>query len=73
MLYYYIAIYVLVVEFVGTYFGVWQWHEYAFGFIPVANPPVGAVFLYVGGDILLLKVKSYMQKKQFLKAIIRVR
>ncbi|MCJ8324510.1 MAG: hypothetical protein HRU29_06380 [Rhizobiales bacterium] len=65
-LYYYVAIYVLIVEFTGTYFSVWVWDAYAIGFIPTVNPPVGAVFLYIGGDAVLLRVMRYMQKRKIL-------
>lgn len=65
-LYYYVALYVLVVEFAGTYFGVWQWQELTLGFIPTANPPVGAVFFYIGADSVLLRLMRFIDKKQFL-------
>lgn len=65
-LYYYIAIYVLIIEFAGTYFEVWQWEELAFGFIPTANPPVGAVYLYLGGDSVLLRIMRVMDKYKIL-------
>ncbi len=66
-LYYYIALYVLVIEFAGTYFGVWVWEQYVFGYIATLNPPVGAVFLYIGGDVLLLRLVSFMEKHNILK------
>lgn len=68
-LYYYVAIYVLIVEFTGTYFSVWVWDAYTFGFIPTVNPPIGAVFLYIGGDAVLLRLMRFMQKRNILKPI----
>ena len=68
-LYYYVAIYVLIVEFTGTYLNVWVWDAYALGFIPTVNPPVGAVFFYIGGDAILLRVMRFMQKTNILKPI----
>ena len=68
-LYYYVAIYVLIVEFTGTYFSVWAWDAYTLGFIPTVNPPVGAVFLYIGGDAVLLRVMRFMQRKNILQPI----
>lgn len=68
-LYYYVAIYVLIVEFTGTYFGVWAWDAYTLGFIPTVNPPVGAVYLYIGGDAVLLRVMRVMQRKNILEPL----
>lgn len=67
IMYYYISLYVLLVEFVGVYFGVWVWDSYALNIIPTVNPPVGAVFLYAGGDLLLLRLMRWIDKKQFFK------
>ncbi len=66
-LYYYIAIYVLVIVFAGTFFGVWAWEQYAFGYIATLSPPVGAVYLYLGGDGLLLRIVNFMEKNNILK------
>lgn len=44
-----------------------KWNAYTLGFIPTVNPPVGAVFLYIGGDAVLLRVMRFMQKKNILK------
>lgn len=68
-LYYYVAIIVLIVEYAGTYFGVWFWEPYAFGFIPTVNPPVGAVFLYIGGDTILLKLMRFLDRKNLIQPI----
>lgn len=65
-LYYYVAIYVLIVEFAGTCFGVWHWQPLALGFIPTANPPVGAVFFYIGADSVLLRLMRLIDKHNIL-------
>jgi len=57
-LYYFIALCVIFIELVGTYFGCWAWAAMTFGKIPAANPPMGAVFFYAGGDVLLAKIVS---------------
>ncbi len=57
-LYYFIALCVIFIELVGTYFGCWAWADKTFGVIPAANPPMGAVFFYAGGDVLLAKIVS---------------
>lgn len=57
-LYYFIALCVIFIELVGTYFGCWAWAGKTFGLIPAANPPMGAVFFYAGGDVLLAKIVS---------------
>lgn len=58
-LYYFIALCVISIELVGTYFQCWRWVPKAFGLIPAVNPPMGAVFLYAGGDVLLVKIVGY--------------
>lgn len=55
-LYYMIAVCVVFIELVGTFFGCWTWVPKTFGCIPAANPPMGAVFFYAGGDVLLAKI-----------------
>lgn len=72
-LYYYVAFYVLIVEFAGTYFGVWVWDDLALGFIPTANPPVGAVFFYIGADSVLLRIMRYIDKKNILTPLNGIR
>lgn len=57
-LYYCIALCVIFIELVGTFFGCWTWVPKIFGIIPAANPPMGAVFIYAGGDVLLAKIVS---------------
>lgn len=63
-LYYFIALCVIFIELVGTYFQCWTWIPKTFGEIPAANPPVGAVFFYAGGDVLLLKIVSVWDKRK---------
>ncbi|PCI86771.1 MAG: hypothetical protein COB24_08450 [Hyphomicrobiales bacterium] len=72
-LYYYVALYVITLEFAGTYFEVWQWQKLALGFIPTANPPVGAVFFYIGADSLLLRIMRFIDKKQILTPLNGIR
>lgn len=62
-LYYFIAICVIFIELVGTYFQCWKWVPKTFGLIPAANPPMGAVFFYAGGDVLLSKIVDYWKSK----------
>uniref|UniRef100_A0A2A4YZM2 Uncharacterized protein n=1 Tax=OCS116 cluster bacterium TaxID=2030921 RepID=A0A2A4YZM2_9PROT len=72
-LYYYVALYVVALEFAGTYFTVWQWQELTLGFIPTANPPVGAVFFYIGADSVLLRIMRFLDKKQILTPLNGIR
>lgn len=63
-LYYFIAICVIFIELVGTYFQCWKWVPKTFGLIPAVNPPMGAVFFYAGGDMLLVKIVDYWKLKR---------
>lgn len=63
-LYYFIAICVIYIELVGTYFQCWKWSPKTFEIIPAVNPPMGAVFFYAGGDVLLLKIVEYWKFKR---------
>ncbi len=63
-LYYFIALCVIFIELAGTYFQCWKWIPKTFGLIPVANPPMGAVFFYAGGDILLSKIVDIWKSKK---------
>ena len=58
-LYYFIALCVIFIELAGTYFQCWKWVPKTFGLIPTINPPMGAVFFYAGGDVLLVKIVDY--------------
>ena len=55
-MYYFIALCVIFIELVGTYFKCWSWKPTLFGGLTTANPPMGAVFFYAGGDVLLAKI-----------------
>ena len=57
--FYTIALCVIFIELVGTYFKCWTWVPKTFNLIPAANPPMGAVFFYAGGDVILAKIVSY--------------
>ena len=57
--YYSIALCVIFIELVGTFFNCWTWVPKTFGVIPAVNPPMGAVFFYAGGDVILAKIVSY--------------
>ncbi len=46
---------VLYLELVGTWFGSWLWDQEV-GILHTVNPPVGAMFIYIGGDMLLTKL-----------------
>lgn len=63
-LYYFIALCVIFIELVGTYFQCWKWDPKIFGLIPTINPPMGAVFFYAGGDVLLAKIVGYWKLKK---------
>ncbi|RZL06989.1 MAG: hypothetical protein EOO89_23700 [Pedobacter sp.] len=65
-MYYFIAICVIIIELIGTYFRCWTWSPKLFGHLSTANPPMGAVFFYAGGDVLLAKIVSIWDRK-FLK------
>jgi hypothetical protein len=62
-LYYFIALCVIFIELVGTYFQCWAWAPKTFGVIPAANPPMGAVFFYASGDVLLAKIANTWENK----------
>lgn len=62
-LYYFIALCVIFIELAGTYFQCWKWIPKTFGLIPAANPPMGAVFFYAGGDVLLVKIVEIWKNK----------
>lgn len=75
-LYYFIALCVLFIELVGTYFQCWKWVPKTFGLIPAVNPPMGAVFFYAGGDVLLVKIVEFWKSKKennFLKKIEKIK
>lgn len=55
-LYFLIALCVIYIELWGTWFGCWAWEAKISDLIPTSNPPMGVVFLYGGGDVLLAKI-----------------
>ncbi|KQC01000.1 hypothetical protein [Pedobacter sp. Hv1] len=55
-LYFLIALCVIYIELWGTWYGCWAWEAKIGGLLPTANPPMGAVFLYGGGDVLLARI-----------------
>ena len=62
--YYCIALCAVLVEFVGTGYGCWSWKPVLLGFLPAANPPLGAVFIYAGGDVILEKILFLWDKRK---------
>lgn len=63
-MYYFIALCVIFIELTGTCYKCWTWVPQVFGYIPTANPPMGAVFIYAGGDVLLAKIAALWQKRK---------
>jgi len=61
-LYFYIAFCVIFIELVGTYYGAWKWRSILYGQITTLNPPLGAVFFYAGGDVILVKLIQIYDK-----------
>jgi hypothetical protein len=61
-LYCFIALCVIFIEMAGTMLKCWWWMPRMFGIMPSANPPMGAVFFYAGGDVLLAKIVDVWQK-----------
>lgn len=62
-LYFFIALCVIFIELVGTFFGCWTWVSKTFNTISTTNPPMGAVFFYVGGDMILAKIVAFWKNK----------
>lgn len=62
-LYYLIALCVIYIELLGTGLRCWTWTPLIHGVIPTANPPVGVVFFYAGGDALLVRVVNWLDRK----------
>lgn len=68
-LYYFIALCVIYIELLGTYFQCWTWVPKTFNLIPAANPPMGAVFFYAGGDVLLAKIVMLWESKKRIQTL----
>lgn len=66
-MYSFIALCVIFIELVGTYFQCWSWIPKIFTTIPAANPPMGAIFFYAGGDVLLVKIASFWKSENNIK------
>lgn len=62
------GILVLYLELVGTYFGCWTWQADP-GIFHTLNPPVGAISIYIGGDVLLSRLlrKCLNYRRKLLK------
>jgi len=58
VIYMFMPLFVLFVEFVGTAFGCWSWAPNPFGFLSTTNPPVGSVMFYVYLDIIVMVLGS---------------
>ncbi|ANW97189.1 hypothetical protein AXE80_13220 [Wenyingzhuangia fucanilytica] len=54
---------VLYLELVGTFLGAWKWDAEQ-GIFKTVNPPLGAIFFYVGGDMLLGKVTRFSLRQR---------
>jgi len=67
--YCFIAICVIFIELAGTFFQCWKWVPRTFGLIETSNPPMGAVFFYAGGDVLLVKIVAFLESKNRIEVI----
>jgi len=65
--YCFIALCVIFIEMAGTMLKCWAWEPKMFGILSTANPPMGAVFFYAGGDVLLAKIVDIWEKKKLKK------
>lgn len=54
-LYLVVGIIVLYLELVGTRFRCWTWKEHI-SLFTTTNPPLGSIFIYIGGDVLLNRI-----------------
>lgn len=62
-LYFCIAVCVVFIELAGTWFQCWTWVPKALDRIPTANPPMGAVFFYAAGDVMLARFAAWWEKR----------
>ena len=58
VIYVFMPLLVLFVEFAGTSFGCWYWPINPFGFLSTTNPPVGSVMFYVYLDIIVVAISG---------------
>ncbi len=63
VLYFILGLHAAWVEIWGIWFGGWRYSPLMFGFIPAANPPLGMVFFYLGGDLLVGRVVRMWEKR----------
>jgi len=54
VIYMFMPIFVLFVEFVGTAFGCWSWSPKPFAILSTTNPPMGSVMFYVYLDMIVM-------------------
>jgi hypothetical protein len=62
---------VLTVELAGTAFGCWAWKGKVLGLFSTTNPPVGAMVLYVLGDILVVSAAVFVSRNALLSHVMR--
>jgi hypothetical protein len=62
-LYFFMSLWVIALELVGTYYQCWGWHPVVFKVIPTVNPPLGALVIYVCGDIVLNKLFASIDRR----------
>ncbi|WP_299660989.1 hypothetical protein [uncultured Psychromonas sp.] len=53
---------VLYLEIIGTQLGTWYWHSNWWLFTTM-NAPVGAIVIYIAGDMLLKKLITLLVRK----------
>ncbi|MBI3811745.1 MAG: hypothetical protein HY283_06030 [Nitrospirae bacterium] len=58
VIYMFMPIFVLFVEFVGTAFGCWSWAPRPFEIMSTTNPPMGSVMFYVYLDMIVMALGS---------------
>lgn len=68
-LYCFVALSVIFTEVSGVMLNCWNWRSTMLWVIPSGNPPMGAVFIYAGGDVLLAKIVDIWQKKRNQKTL----
>lgn len=61
------AVIVFVIEIVGTFFECWTWQPQSPYLFQTVNPPVGAIYIYVIGDIVVQWVASLFTPKEVSK------
>lgn len=69
VIYMFMPIFVLFVEFVGTAFGCWSWSPSPFGFLSTTNPPMGSVMFYVYLDMIVIMLGSLWVADRWVSAV----